>query len=92
MAEEEDAVGGAPAREVIFAAVPLTFNRKHALAYTGIASKLFSALERSGSLTGRRIGKNGEVIYLRAQLDMVVHRLFGIDGTDIDDEFRGIGD
>ncbi len=78
------------AREIVFAAVPLTFGRAAALRYTGLSDKLFTALERNGQLTGRKIGKHGEIIFLREQLDAVTTRLFGGVTTDIDDEFEGI--
>lgn len=77
--------------DVVFAAAPLTFNRLAALAYTGISEKLFNQLEAAGSLSGRRIGRNGQVVYLREQLDTVTTRLFGAGATDIDDEFEGLG-
>jgi hypothetical protein len=82
---------GAAAQQVVFAATPLTFNRRGALAYTGISDKLFSALERNGSLTARPLGRNGERMFLREQLDAVTVKLFGTGATDIDDEFEGIG-
>lgn len=79
-------------RQPIFLATPLTFNRATALIYTGISVKLFAWLERDGQLTGRRIGRNGEKIYLREQLDTVTAKLFGASRTDIDVEFEGISD
>jgi hypothetical protein len=78
------------ARDIVFAAVPLTFPRPAALRYTGLSEKLFGALERNGQLTGKRIGKNGEVIFLREQLDAVTTKLFGAAATDIDDEFEDV--
>lgn len=78
------------ARDIVFAAVPLTFGRSAALRYTGLSERLFTHLERAGSLTGRKIGRNGETVFLREQLDKVTARLFGADTTDIDDEFEGI--
>jgi len=84
-------MSGAAARQVMFAATPLTFNRPAALAYTGISDKLFAALERNGQLTGRAIGRNGERVFLREQLDAVTIRLFGTGATDIDEEFEGVG-
>lgn len=78
------------ARDIVFAAVPLTFGRSAALRYTGISERLFAQLERAGSFTGRKIGRNGETVYLREQLDQVTARLFGAGATDIDDEFEGI--
>jgi hypothetical protein len=80
----------AVAHDIVFAAPPLTFNRRAALRYTGIADKLFAALERSGALTGRPIGRNGETVFLREQLDQVTARLFGTGLNDIDDEFEGL--
>ena len=82
---------GAPAQHVTFNVLPLTFNREAALQYTGIAPKLFGQLEASGSIVGRRIGRNGELVYLREQLDSMTSRLFGTVTTDIDDEFEGLG-
>lgn len=79
------------AHDIVFAAPPLTFNRRAALRYTGLSEKLFAALERNGSLAGRPIGRNGEVVYLREQLDKVTAQLFGAGLNDIDDEFEGIG-
>lgn len=69
---------------------PAALNREEALAYTHISEKLFAQLEKAGTLTGRRIGRNGEVIYLREQLESVTARLFGNGSNDIDDEFEGI--
>lgn len=70
--------------------VPLTMNRADAIAFTGLSPKLFVQLERAGSLTGRRYGRNGRIVYLVDELKRVVGRLF--DGsTDIDKEFEGIG-
>ena len=80
----------APIHQIAFGAVPLTFNRRAALTYTGISDKIFAALERNGSLTPRPIGRNGERIFLREQLDAVTLKLFGTGATDIDDEFEGI--
>lgn len=37
------------ARDIVFAAVPLTFGRSAALRYTGISERLFVQLERAGS-------------------------------------------
>ncbi|WP_188064665.1 hypothetical protein [Sphingobium sp. KCTC 72723] len=82
---------GAAARQVTFNTPPLTFNRDAALQYTGLAPKLFTHLETSGSLTGRRIGRNGELVYLREHLDKVTANLFGGTSTDIDSEFEGLG-
>lgn len=82
---------GAAARQVTFNVPPLTFNRDDALRYTGIAPSLFQRLEAAGTLTGRRIGRNGEVVYLREQLDAVTSNLFGAVSTDIDDEFGALG-
>jgi hypothetical protein len=84
-------MSAAAARDIVFAAAPLTFNRPSALRYTGLSEKLFTQLERSGSLAGRKIGRNGEVVYLREQLESVTTKLFGAAGTDIDEEFEGIG-
>lgn len=83
-------MSAAAARQVVFAATPLTFNRPAALTYTGISAQLFTTLERNGQLTGRRIGRNGEQVYLREQLDSVTAKLFGAGATDIDDEFEGL--
>lgn len=82
---------GAPARQVVFNVPPLTFNRDDALRYTGLAPSLFQRLEATGSLTGRRLGRHGEVVFLREQLDTVTSNLFGAVSTDIDDEFGAIG-
>ncbi len=79
------------ANHVTFNVPPLTFNRDAALQYTGLAPKLFGQLEQAGSICGRRIGRNGEVVYLREQLDLVTTSLFGAASTDIDDEFGGLG-
>ncbi|MDO7841114.1 hypothetical protein [Sphingomonas immobilis] len=83
--------GAAARADIVFAAPPLTFNRRAALTYTGIADKLFAQLEDNGALTGRPIGRNGERVYLREQLDEVTIKLFRTTATDIDDEFEGIG-
>lgn len=80
----------AAAQQITFNTPPLTFNRRAALAYTGISEKLFAQLERAGTLTGRKIGRNGEAVFLREQLDSATTRLFGAGATDIDDEFEGI--
>lgn len=72
---------------VQFAIMPLTLNRRAALDFTGIAPKLFDELVRQRSITGRKIGRNGQTIYLRAELERVVRDLFGQADTDIDDEF-----
>lgn len=45
--------------------------------YTGIADKLFRELERSGSIRGMRIGRNGQMIYLEKDLRAAVAKLFG---------------
>lgn len=76
---------------VIFATTPLTFNRRDALAYTGVAEKMFDALEKAGSLTSRAIGRSGARVYHRDQLDQVVANLFGGAYSSIDNEFEGIG-
>lgn len=70
---------------------PIALNREEALAYTHLSEKLFAQLEKAGTLTPRKIGKNGEAIYLREQLDSATARLFGKGSNDIDDEFEGIG-
>lgn len=70
---------------------PETLTRAEALAYTGLAQKLFDRLEKAGSIKGRRIGRNGSVMYLRDQLRAVTHALFGSSANDIDEEFEGIG-
>lgn len=70
---------------------PAAMNRDEALEYTRLAGKLFGQLERNGSLTGKRIGRNGEVVFLREQLDAVTRRLFAAGLSDIDDEFEGVG-
>lgn len=62
---------------VVFNVVPLTFSRRDALIYTGIADKLFRELERSGSIRGKRIGRNGQIMYLEQDLRSAVSRLFG---------------
>ena len=62
---------------VVFNVVPLTFGRRDAMIYTGIADKLFRELERSGSIRGRRIGRNGQIMYLEQELRSVVAQLFG---------------
>ncbi len=80
----------AAAREIVFATAPLTFNRPSALRFTGISDKLFSTLEDNGSLSGRKIGRNGEMVYLREQLEAVTVKLFGAGATDIDDEFETV--
>ena len=82
---------GAPAHQVTFNVPPLTFNRDAALRYTGLAPKLFAQLEAAGSITGRKIGRNGEQVYLREQLDSVTASLFGAATTDIDNEFGALG-
>ncbi|WP_313337339.1 hypothetical protein [Sphingobium yanoikuyae] len=81
---------GAAARQVTFNVPPLTFNRDDALRYTGLAPKLFGQLETAGSIKGMRIGRNGEVVFLREQLDAVTANLFGGSNSDIDDEFEGL--
>jgi hypothetical protein len=66
---------------------PLAMNRDTALAYTGLAPKLFDQMERAGHVSGKPIGRNGEKIYPRDQLDAVVYRMFVAANIDIDDEF-----
>lgn len=61
---------------VIFNAMPLALSRKHALLYTGIADKLFTELEKSKSVKGMRIGRNGQLMYLVEDLRSAVNRLF----------------
>jgi hypothetical protein len=74
-------------RPVVFSAPPLAFNRAEALGFTRLSEKLFKQLEDNGSIVGKRLGRNGEVIYARDQLEAVHRRLFGEAPTDIDDEF-----
>lgn len=69
---------------------PLAMNRETALAYTGLAPKLFDLIERQGGLSGKKIGRNGEKIYPRDQLDQVVQRMFVAANVDIDDEIEGL--
>lgn len=68
---------------------PLAMNRDTALAYTGLAPKLFDQMERAGQLTGKPIGRNGEKIYSREQLEAITGRFFGAANIDVDDEFSG---
>ncbi|WP_300115089.1 hypothetical protein [Sphingobium sp.] len=82
---------GAAAQQVTFNVPPFTFNRDAALRYTGLAPTLFERLEREGSITGKRVGRHGEVVYLRDQLEKVTAALFGGSTSDIDDEFEGLG-
>jgi hypothetical protein len=65
---------------------PLAFDRAGALDYTGLAPKLFSELERAGSINPKRYGRNGGKLYLREELEGVMRALFGHEGPDIDDE------
>lgn len=76
---------------VMFAIQPLTLNRADALQFTGISGKLFDELERNGSLVPKPVGKSGQKLYYREQLEAVTARLFGAGASDIDDEFEGIG-
>lgn len=68
---------------------PAALNRDEALAYTRLAPKLFDQLERTGGVVGKRLGKNGEKVFPRDQLDALLTRLFGSANIDIDDEFAG---
>lgn len=77
--------------DINFAAIPLSFCRSDALAFTGLSEKLFDALERNGALAGRPIGRKGQKMYYREQLERVTANLFGAGASDIDDEFEGIG-
>ena len=70
---------------------PAAMNREMALAYTGLSEKLFDQLERTGRVAGKKFGRSGERVYLRAQLDEVTSLLFGRGASDIDDEFEGVG-
>jgi len=67
---------------------PLAMNRETALAYTGLAPKMFDQMETEGSIRGKRLGRNGEMIYPRDQLDQIIVRLFGSSTVDVDDEFN----
>jgi len=71
------------------AIVPLTMSREQSLEYTGLSRKLFVQLEKAGSLTGRRYGPNGAVIFQTAQLQQVVANLFGGE-TDMDYEMSDL--
>ena len=82
---------GVPAHQVTFNTPPLTFTRDEALNYTGLAPKMFDRLEEAGSITGRKIGRNGAAVYLREQLEKATANLFGGPSTDIDSEFEGLG-
>jgi hypothetical protein len=68
---------------------PAALNRDEALAYMRIAPKLFDQLDRTGGVSGKKLGRNGEKVYPREQLDQVLTRLFGQSATDTDDEFAG---
>lgn len=71
---------------------PLALDREGALAFMGIAPKLFDALERAGRITGKPLGRNGARIYQRSQLEEIVAGLFGAGAAnDIDDEFAALG-
>jgi len=70
---------------------PAALNRDEALAYTRLAPKLFDQIERTHGVTGKKLGRNGEKVYPRDQLDACLSRLFGAGMPDIDDEFGGIG-
>lgn len=63
--------------------------KAEALAFTGLAPKLFAELERAGSISGRRYGRNGATVYLTSALRETVVSLFGT-GSSIDDEFEGL--
>jgi hypothetical protein len=69
---------------------PAAMNRELALSYLGVAPKLFDQLDRTGGLRGKRIGRNGEKLYPREQLDALLTRLFGPSALDIDDELEGL--
>ena len=75
---------------VMFSMQPLTLNRADALKFTGISEKLFDALERNGSLVPRQLGRHGQKMYLREQLERATANLFGVGATDIDDEFEDL--
>jgi hypothetical protein len=49
---------------------------------------MFDQLEAAGRIKGKRMGRNGAMIYRTAELRQVVDQLFGIGAAnDIDDEF-----
>ncbi|MHB9879149.1 hypothetical protein ACSMXM_05745 [Pacificimonas sp. ICDLI1SI03] len=61
----------------------LTLNREDALAFTGLGNSVLAALERSGSITGKKIGHKGEIRYPRWQLESAVRKMF--ETTDDND-------
>lgn len=65
---------------------PLAMNRDTALEYTGLAPKLFDELEARGDFAGKKIGRNGEKMYPRDQLEAVTGRFWGVTSTNLDDE------
>lgn len=69
---------------------PLAMNRDTALEYTGLAPKLFDELEARGDFSAKRIGRNGEKMYPREQLEAVTGRFWGIAALDLDDEVAGL--
>lgn len=69
---------------------PAALNRDEALSFMRIAPKLFDAMEKSGTLTGKKLGKNGEKVYLAEHCRQALDRLFGPAALDIDDEIEGL--
>jgi hypothetical protein len=69
---------------------PLAMNRETALAYTGLAPKLFDQIERQGGLAGKKLGRNGEKIYPRDQLEQIIQGVFVAANLDLDDEIAGL--
>lgn len=92
MAEPATVQPIAEARELRLLIVPRNLTRDEAIAYTRWAPKVFDRLEKSGTITGRPHGRNGQKIYSREQLDEVDRRLAsaGQPANDIDDEFAGL--
>jgi hypothetical protein len=77
---------------IIVQAEPVALDRAEALTFTRLAPKMFDQLEAAGRIKGKRMGRNGAMIYRTAELRQVVDQLFGIGAAnDIDDEFAALG-
>jgi hypothetical protein len=69
---------------------PLNFDREGALRYTGWAPKFFDMMVSSKRLAGRKIGRNGTMLYPRDQLEEINRTLGGAPANDVDGEFDAI--
>lgn len=66
---------------------PAGLTWEDALSYSSLSASQLRRWERSGSLTFRRIGRNGAKVVLRAQLDRLLETTFVPTDIDIAEDF-----